>query len=86
MNAGIQGLAADIFKVAIVNLDKALEDEGLESAIVLQVHDEIIVEAPEAEVEQASELMTSTMREAHELRVPLEIDLQVADTWADAKG
>jgi DNA polymerase-1 len=86
MNAGIQGLAADIFKVAIVNLDKALEDEGLESAIVLQVHDEIIVEAPEAEVEQASELMTSTMREAYELRVPLEIDLQVADTWADAKG
>ena len=73
-------------KVAIVNLDKALEDEGLESAIVLQVHDEIIVEAPEAEVEQASELMTSTMREAYELRVPLEIDLQVADTWADAKG
>ena len=55
MNAGIQGLAADIFKVAIVNLDKALEDEGLESATVLQVHDEIIVEAPEAEVEQASE-------------------------------
>ena len=86
MNAGIQGLAADIFKVAIVNLDKALEDEGLESAIVLQVHDEIIVEAPEAEVEQASELMTSTMRDAYELRVPLEIDLQVADTWADAKG
>ena len=86
MNAGIQGLAADIFKVAIVNLDRALEDEGLESTIVLQVHDEIIVEAPDAEVEQAGELMTSIMRDAFELRVPLEIDLQVADTWADAKG
>ena len=87
MNAGIQGLAADIFKVALVNLDRALEDEGLESTIVLQVHDEIIVEAPEvAEVEQAGELMTAIMRDAYELRVPLEIDLQVADTWADAKG
>ena len=86
MNAGIQGLAADIFKVAIVNLDKALEDEGLESSIVLQVHDEIIVEAPDTEVEQAGELMTTIMRDAYELRVPLEIDLQIADTWADAKG
>ena len=86
MNAGIQGLAADIFKVAIVNLDKVLEDEGLESSIVLQVHDEIIVEAPDAEVEQAGELMTTIMRDAYELSVPLEIDLQIADTWADAKG
>ena len=86
MNAGIQGLAADIFKVAIVNLDKVLEDEGLESSIVLQVHDEIIVEAPDAEGEQAGELMTTIMRDAYELSVPLEIDLQIADTWADAKG
>ena len=86
MNAGIQGLAADIFKVALVTLDAALEERGLRSAIVLQVHDEIIVEAPEAEVAEAGELMTTIMRDAYELRVPLEIDLQVADTWADAKG
>ena len=86
MNAGIQGLAADIFKVALVNVDKALEDEGLESTIVLQVHDEIIVEAPESEVAHVGELMRSIMRDAFALRVPLEIDLQIADTWADAKG
>ena len=86
MNAGIQGLAADIFKVAIVRLDKALEDEGLDSTIVLQVHDEIIVEAPEAEVTQASELMVSVMKGAFDLRVPMEVDLQIAETWADAKG
>ena len=86
MNAGIQGLAADIFKVALVNLDRAFEQEGLESTIVLQVHDEIIVEAPESEIDRAGELMTSIMREAFELRVPLEIDLQIVDTWADAKG
>jgi len=86
MNAGIQGLAADIFKVALVRLDKAIEDEGLDTRIVLQVHDEIILETPDAEVERASELTRSVMRDAFDLRVPLEIDLQVADTWADAKG
>ena len=86
MNAGIQGLAADIFKVALVRLDAALEEGGLESRIVLQVHDEIIVESPDAEVEAASELTVATMRDAFELSVPLEVDLQVADTWADAKG
>ncbi|MBT5851809.1 MAG: DNA polymerase I, partial [Acidimicrobiaceae bacterium] len=86
MNAGIQGLAADIFKVAIVGLDKALEDEGLDSTIVLQVHDEIIIEAPEAEVTQASELMVVVMKGAFDLRVPMEVDLQIAETWADAKG
>lgn len=86
MNAGIQGLAADIFKVALVRLDAALEQGGLQSAIVLQVHDEIIVEAPESELTEAGALMTSIMGDAFALRVPLEIDLQVAATWADAKG
>ncbi|MEM7143337.1 MAG: DNA polymerase I [Actinomycetota bacterium] len=86
MNAGIQGLAADIFKVALVRLDEKLEEAGLESRIVLQVHDEIIVEAPDAEVDTASAIMEETMEEAFELRVPLNVDLQLADTWADAKG
>ena len=86
MNAGIQGLAADIFKVALVRLDEAIETAGIDSRIVLQVHDEIIVESPDPEVEQAKEMTTSIMRDAFELRVPLEIDLQVASTWAGAKG
>ena len=86
MNAGIQGLAADIFKVALVRLDSALDEVGLASRIVLQVHDEIILESPEAEVDAASELTVAIMRDAFELRVPLEVDLQVAETWADAKG
>jgi len=86
MNAGIQGLAADIFKVALVRLDRVLEERGLEAGIVLQVHDEIIVEAPTAEVDTAAELIRSTMAEAFELRVPLEVDLQVTATWAEAKG
>jgi DNA polymerase I len=86
MNAAIQGLAADIFKVALVRLDRLIEQSDLASRIVLQVHDEIIVEAPDSEVEVASELMRTTMRDAFELCVPLEVDLKVADTWADAKG
>ena len=86
MNAGIQGLAADIFKVALVRLDQALEVAGMASRIVLQVHDEILVESPEPEVEVASELMRSVMRGAFQLRVPLEADLKVARTWADAKS
>jgi DNA polymerase-1 len=86
MNAGIQGLAADIFKVALVRLDAALEDGGLTSRIVLQVHDEIILESPDPEVETAAALTVTTMRDAFDLRVPLEVDLRIADTWADAKG
>ena len=86
MNAGIQGLAADIFKVALVRLDSALDEAGLASRIVLQVHDEIILESPEVEVDAASELTVAIMRDAFELSVPLEVDLQIADTWADAKG
>ena len=86
MNAGIQGLAADIFKVALVRLDRALSDGSLQSRIVLQVHDEIILETPDDEVETASELTRTVMKGAFELRVPLEVDLKVARTWAGAKG
>ena len=86
MNAGIQGLAADIFKVALVRLDQALEARRLASRIVLQVHDEIILESPDGEVEAALELTREVMRGAFELRVPLEVDLQVAATWAGAKS
>ncbi len=86
MNAGIQGLAADIFKVALVRLDAALETAGHDARIVLQVHDEIIVESPESEIDEVSDLACTTMSGACELSVPLEVDLQVARTWAGAKG
>ncbi len=86
MNAGIQGLAADIFKVALIRLDAALDEAGLASRIVLQVHDEILVEAPQDEVDRAADLVRSTMTGAYELRVPLEVELLVGSSWADAKG
>ncbi len=86
MNAGIQGLAADIFKVALVRLDAALEAGGFASQIVLQVHDEVLVEAPVAEQDRVSTLVVDIMRAAAELRVPLEVNLSVGTTWAAAKG
>jgi len=86
MNAGIQGLAADIFKVALIDLDHQLEAADMASRIVLQVHDEILVEAPDSEVDNAADLVTSTMTSAYQLRVPLLVDLKVASTWAEAKG
>jgi DNA polymerase-1 len=85
MNAGIQGLAADIFKVALVRLDRALEDAGMASRLVLQVHDEVIVEVPPSEEAAAEDLTRSAMSGAADLRVPLEVNVTWGDTWADAK-
>ncbi|MDH3683403.1 MAG: DNA polymerase I, partial [Acidimicrobiia bacterium] len=85
MNAGIQGLAADIFKVALVRLDARLEREDLRSRIVLQVHDEVILEVPEEERERAAEVVLAEMTGAFELLVPLEVNLSFGTTWADAK-
>jgi len=85
MNSGIQGLAADIFKVALVRLDHALEERGLDSRIILQVHDEVILEVPEGEQDDAAGLTVDTMAGAFPLRVPLEVHLSSGRTWADAK-
>lgn len=86
MNAGIQGLAADIFKVALVNLDAALESAGMTSRIVLQVHDEVILEVPPEEHDNAQAATLSAMQDAANLSVPLEVNLSWGATWADAKG
>ena len=85
MNAGIQGLAADIFKVALVNLDMRLVEEKLESRIVLQVHDEVILECPLEEISEAQSLTIDTMGEAFDLLVPLEVNISSGQSWADAK-
>jgi DNA polymerase-1 len=84
MNAGIQGLAADIFKVALVRLDAALE--GMSSRLILQVHDEVIVEAPPEEHDEVARLTREAMEGAAALSVPLEVNLSWGATWADAKG
>jgi DNA polymerase-1 len=86
MNAGIQGLAADIFKMALVRLDLRLEAGGCRSRLVLQVHDEVILEVPPEEEREAAALTLDAMQGVCELSVPLEVNLAWGDSWADAKG
>ncbi len=86
MNAGIQGLAADIFKVALVKLDKELESRRLKSRLILQIHDEVIVEAPSEEEEVVREVTLDAMQKAATLKVPLEVNLSWCNTWAEAKS
>jgi DNA polymerase-1 len=85
MNAGIQGLAADIFKVALVHIDEALVSGEYDSRVVLQVHDEVIVEVPDDEHDVVGDLVVQLMRSAAELDVPLEVNVSWGDTWASAK-
>jgi DNA polymerase-1 len=86
MNAGIQGLAADIFKVALVRIDQALEEEAMASRLILQVHDEVILEVPPGEEDRAAKLTLDAMRGAAELSVPLEVNLAWGSNWAEAKA
>ncbi len=86
MNAGIQGLAADIFKVALVRLDHGLDAAGLASRLVLQVHDEVILEVPPKEKEQAATVTLEAMRGACELCVDLEVNVSWGSNWAEAKS
>jgi DNA polymerase-1 len=86
MNAGIQGLAADIFKVALVGLFGRLEAEGMDSVLVLQVHDEVIVEVPPSEEDAAVRVVMESMTTAATLDVPLTVNLAWGDNWASAKA
>lgn len=86
MNAPIQGLAADIFKVALVRLDAAIAERGLDSNLILQVHDEVLVEVPDGELDAATDAVLFAMSGAFDLRVPLEVNLSHGSSWAAAKG
>jgi len=86
MNAGIQGLAADVFKTALVRLDRALEEGKLRSRLVLQVHDEVIVEAAPDEEAEVEEHTRGALTGAANLSVPLEVSLAWGGSWAEAKG
>jgi DNA polymerase-1 len=86
MNAGIQGLAADIFKVALVRIDEALRSRDTGARLVLQVHDEVLLEVPEAERDDIGPLVIDLMRHAADLNVPLEVNVAWGTTWADAKS
>ena len=86
MNAGIQGLAADIFKVALVNLDAELRQANVASRLILQVHDEVILEVTPDERDDMATLTTDVMGAAFDLRVPLAVNLAFGPSWAEAKA
>lgn len=86
MNAGIQGLAADLFKMALIRLDSGLEEGGYRSDLVLQVHDEVLVDVDPDEADAVRELTERALTGAAELSVPLKVAMAWGSSWAEAKG
>ncbi|KPV45807.1 DNA polymerase I [Alicyclobacillus ferrooxydans] len=85
MNTPIQGTAADIIKLAMVRIDEALRESDLRARMLLQVHDELIFECPQTEVEELEAFVHEKMENALTLSVPLKVDVHVGQTWYDAK-
>ena len=81
MNSPIQGTAADIIKMAMIQLEQVLKDQGLKSRILLQVHDELILEGPKEEMEQLKSLVPEVMESAVELSIPLKVDYGIGNNW-----
>ena len=86
LNAPIQGSAADIMKLAMINVDMALLESGLKTRMILTVHDELVFEVPENELGEAEELVRREMTSVCEMKVPLVVDISSGASWADAKG
>ena len=84
-NMPIQGTAADIIKIAMVRVYNRLKDEKMEAKLILQVHDELIVEAPEEEIEKAAKILSEEMENACQMKVRLRADVNTGKTWYDAK-
>jgi DNA polymerase-1 len=86
VNSGVQGTAADLIKIAMIKVHRALQDERLGARLLLQVHDELLLEVPEAEIEQVKTLVVREMMGAAELVVPLDVDIGWGRSWNQAKG
>ena len=85
MNSPIQGTAADIMKIAMIGVNRRLKEAQMKSRLVLQVHDELLIEAHRDEVEQVKEILAYEMEHAASLLVPLDVDMHVGDNWYEAK-
>ena len=85
MNSPIQGTAADIMKLAMIGVHRRFQEEQLKSRLVLQVHDELLIEAHESEVEKVKEILSYEMEHAIELAVPLDVDMHTGQNWYEAK-
>ncbi len=84
INTPIQGTAADLIKVAMINVDKALREKGLQTAMLLTVHDELVFEVPPDEIHQATQLVRNIMENVWELNIPLKVNIQSGKNWAEA--
>lgn len=84
INTPIQGTAADLIKVAMINVDKALNEKGLETSMLLTVHDELVFEVPPGEIHQATQLIKDIMENVWQLNVPLKVNIQTGKNWAEA--
>ena len=84
INAPLQGTAADIMKIAMARIPRALDEANLKARMLLQVHDELIFEVPDAELDATAALVRNVMENAAQLNVPLEAEAGVADNWSDA--
>ena len=85
MNAPIQGTAADIIKIAMIRVHDRLLEEGLKSRLIITVHDELLLEVEENEVDRVREILTEGMKGAADLSVTLAIDLHTGKNWYEAK-
>jgi len=86
LNAPIQGTAADIIKLAMINVDSGLREAGLSARMVLTVHDELLFEVPDAELDATREAVRSLMEQAYPMDVPVRVDVATGANWAEAKG
>jgi DNA polymerase-1 len=85
MNSPIQGTAADIIKLAMVNIDRKLKEKGYDARLILQVHDELIIEAHQDIAEEVRALLKSEMENAARLSVPLTVEISEGKSWYEAK-
>ena len=86
MNAPIQGTAADIIKIAMINVYRRLKRDLPQAKLILQIHDELIIECKESDSQTACTILKEEMENAVKLSVPLTVDVHTGDSWYDAKG
>ena len=86
MNTPVQGTAADLIKIAMINVYRRLKAEGLDAKLILQVHDELLIEADRSCAEKAAAILKEEMQNVCEMKVPLTVDVHTGDSWYEAKG
>ena len=86
MNTPVQGSAADLIKIAMINVYRRLKAEKLDAELILQVHDELIIESDVSCAEKCAEILQEEMQGVYDMKVPLAVDVHQGQSWYDAKG